>query len=235
MFSNSVELYDLIYSSFKDYDAEARFLADLIARHRPGAKRILDVGCGTGEHARILSTRHGFEVDGLDIEDGFLELARKKNPGANFFHGDMAWFQLTRRYDVVLSLFSSIGYARTLERVTSTLRCLRRHLEPGGLILVEPWFTPEEWQPGRVDVAGADGTRVARMSHSAAQDRLSILRFEYLVGTRWGIEHRSEIHELGLFTDEEMRACFAEARLDVEHDPVGPMGRGLWLARIHLP
>ena len=55
MFSESAELYELIYSRFKDYAAEAERIATLIRRVHPSAQRILDVACGTGEHARLLS------------------------------------------------------------------------------------------------------------------------------------------------------------------------------------
>ena len=53
MFSASAELYDLIYSSFKDHPAETAQLAALIRAAHPVAHRILDVACGTAEHAAI--------------------------------------------------------------------------------------------------------------------------------------------------------------------------------------
>src|SRR3954468_24524277 len=108
MFSSSIELYDAIYGAFKDYATEADRVAEVLARVAPDAQTILDVGCGTGAHARLLSDRFGYRVDGLDLEEGFLELARRKHPGGRFFQGDMTSFQLGRRYDVVMSLFSSI-------------------------------------------------------------------------------------------------------------------------------
>jgi trans-aconitate methyltransferase len=71
----------------------------LIARERPGARTILDIACGTGEHARFLSA--DFEVDGIDIEPKFVEIARTKNPAGNFSVADMRAFQLENYYDVV--------------------------------------------------------------------------------------------------------------------------------------
>jgi hypothetical protein len=99
-------------------------------------------------------------------------------------------------------------------------------------VLVEPWFAPDAWTPGRVFVQTAESERVkvCRMSHSARRDRLSVVTFEYLIGTAEGIEHKRERHELGLFEPEEMKACFREAGFDVEHDPAGPTGRGLYIA-----
>jgi hypothetical protein len=46
-----------------------------------------------------------------------------------------------------------------------------------------------------------------------------------------GIEHSVESHELGLFTTEELLECFRRAGLHATHDPHGPEGRGLFLAR----
>lgn len=98
MFSSSAELYDLIYSGFKDYSAEAAQLAELIHREHPGARRLLDVACGTGEHARLLAEDYGFYVDGLDIEPAFAEIARRKLTSANVYEADMSAFALPERY-----------------------------------------------------------------------------------------------------------------------------------------
>jgi len=58
---------------------------------------------------------------------------------------------------------------------------------------------------------------------------VAILDFRYLVGTPAGIEYFTKHHELGLFTDEEYRAAFAEAGLEVRHDAEGLIGRGLYI------
>ena len=106
MSSVTAEIYDAIYA-FKDYAGEALKIRQLIAWERPGAKTILDVACGTGEHAKLLSA--DFEVDGIDLEPKFVEIARAKNPAGNFSIADMRAFDLKKRYDVVQCLFSSIG------------------------------------------------------------------------------------------------------------------------------
>ncbi|HYD50993.1 MAG TPA: class I SAM-dependent methyltransferase [Gemmatimonadaceae bacterium] len=233
MFSASAELYDLIYAGIKDYGAEARAIAAIVRAAHPGARTLLDVACGTGEHARLLAAEHGFTVEGLDLEPGFLRIAREKL-GADAVHqGDMERFALPRRYDVVACLFSSIGYLRTLDAVQRALERFRAHLAPGGIVLVEPWFPPDVLEDGRVrvDTAAGEGVTVARLAHTAVEGRLSRLRFEYLIGRRAGIEHAVELHELGLFTTEELLACFAAAGLRATHDPAGPSGRGLFVAR----
>jgi SAM-dependent methyltransferase len=117
VFSESAELYDAIYGTFKDYAAEADVIAQLIRSNRPAARTVLDVGCGTGEHVKHLRD-HGLVVDGLDIDPALLTVARRKVPAAQFFEGDMSAFDVAKRYDVVACLFSSIGYLRTSARVT---------------------------------------------------------------------------------------------------------------------
>src|SRR5438034_10046016 len=234
MFSESAELYDAIYGTFKDYAAEANEIAALVRTTHPGARTILDVGCGTGEHARHLWLSHGFLVDGLDIDPGLLAFARQKLPDARFFEADMGEFELGRRYDVVMCLFSSIGYLKTLGRVTAALRCFRNHLAPDGVIIVEPWFPPGVLRlgAGTARRGEANGVRVERTSHTAVAGQLSTLTFTYRIEGPAGRRVVDEIHELGLFTPEEMRASFQEAGLRATYDPIGLSdGRGLYLAR----
>jgi SAM-dependent methyltransferase len=233
MFNESAEFYDLIYSSFKNYADEAVLVAEWIERYRPGAQSVLDVACGTGEHARLLSAR-GYDVDGIDINSEFVEIARAKVPGGTFSTGDMSDFNLNRTYDVVLCLFSSIGYARTVERMRETVARLADHLSDDGLLLVEPWFTPEQWRTGHVhhQMVSKDDVHVARMGYSGGEGTISTIRFDYLVGREGqGVEHRTELHELGLFTRDEMTSAFTRAGIDVVYDETGIAGRGLYAGR----
>jgi hypothetical protein len=102
------------------------------------------------------------------------------------------------------------------------------------VVVVEAWFEPERWRPGATYLVTAEtaGTKVARMSRSSVEDRLSVLEFHYLIGRPDGLEHRVETHELGLFTTDEMLGAFAAAGLEVvEHDPEGLTDRSLYVAR----
>ncbi|MGE0352163.1 MAG: class I SAM-dependent methyltransferase [Gemmatimonadales bacterium] len=235
MFTRTADLYDLIYRQFKDYRAEARIVAGLIRELHPTGRSILDAGCGTGEHARFLVEDHGYTVDGFDVEPAFVEIAGRKVPSGRFSVADMAAVDLGTRYDVVLSLFSSIGYLVTPERTTAALACFGRHLRPGGVVLVEPWMEPADFHAGRVYTKLAESAEVSvcRMSHSEVRGRVSRLTFEYLVGRPGqGIVREREIHELGLLTREEMLACFRAAGLEARYRPDGPGDRGLYVGTI---
>src|SRR5215471_11206243 len=108
MFDASAEYYDLVYSTFKDYAAETAAIAALLRRLNPACRTVLDVACGTGEHARRLAA-DGFDDDGFDLSPAFVTLARAKHPGGYFFVADMRDFHVPRRYDAIVCLFSSIG------------------------------------------------------------------------------------------------------------------------------
>jgi SAM-dependent methyltransferase len=226
-------LYDAIYGAFKDYPAEAATIAAVVKSAHPNALAVLDVGCGTGEHVKHLRMTHSFEVDGLDLDPQLLAVARRKVVDARFFHADMATFDLGMHYDAILCLFSSIGYLKSLDRVTAALRRFHAHLAKDGVVVVEPWFAPEVLRegPGPPTVVVAGGTQVERTSHLSVQGRVSTIVFTYRVEDAAGARTIEEVHELGLFTQTEMLNCFREAGLDASYDPVGLTGRGLYIAR----
>ncbi len=231
MFSHTAQYYDLLYG-FKDYRVEADGIRAIVTREHPTARTVLDVACGTAEHDRFLADT--YSVDGVDINQEFVDIAKTKNPRGTYSPADMAEFDLGRRYDVVMCLFSSIGYLKTPERVAQALTCLREHLNPGGVVLVEPWFTPDAWHPGNVHLltAETDAVKICRMNRSETEGNISVLHFHYLVGTAEGVTHLEEYHELGLFTVEQMKCAFESAGLAVRYDAGGLTDRGMYVARV---
>jgi SAM-dependent methyltransferase len=228
LFSRSARIYDAIYASIRDYPKEAAELDGLIQERRPGARTLLDVACGTGAHLEHLP---GYELEGLDLDPEMLAVARERLPAVTFHQGDMADFDLGRRFDAVVCMFSSIGYVKTEERLRTAAAAFGRHLEPGGVLMVEPWLSPEDWQDRHIGSVFVEEPelRIARMNVPERDGDVSIVEFQYLVGTLDGIERFSERHELGLFTREQYLDAFRSAGLEVEHDPEGPMGRGLYV------
>jgi SAM-dependent methyltransferase len=229
-FIQSAELYDAIYS-FKNYARESDRLRAVINELVPGARTLLDVACGTGEHGKFL--KQHYAVDGIDLNQEYLRAARLKNPSGNYTCADMTEFTLNRTYDVVTCLFSAIGIVRTFERLERAVVCMARHVRSGGALIVEPWFTPERWHPGGVFIHAAEigADKVCRMSLSGREGDISILLFHYLRGTPNGIEHYSERIELGLLTRDEMTWAFESAGMKVRYEPEGLIGRGLYVAK----
>jgi ubiquinone/menaquinone biosynthesis C-methylase UbiE len=232
MFHESAELYDAIYFSFKDYAVEAAAIAARIRAEHPTAQTVLDVACGTGEHARRLASEHGFAVDGIDLNIEFLRLARIKHPTGRFYEADMSDFQLPDRYDAVICMFSSIGYVKTLPQLERTLQSFQRHLAPNGVVIVEPWFSPEVMKTGghSVRAATANGIHVERTGTIVIDDRMCHLTFDYAITEDGQVRHTSEVHELGLFTKDETLRAFSNAGLIAEHHAPTDLNRGLYVA-----
>ena len=64
VFEKYAEYYDLLYED-KDYPAESNFIHTLIQEHFSTAESILDLGCGTGNHALAL-LNFGYRITGID-------------------------------------------------------------------------------------------------------------------------------------------------------------------------
>lgn len=232
MFEKSAHFYDLIYR-WKDYTAESEQVHQLIQQHKRSAGRaLLDVACGTGGHIPYL--REHYVVEGLDLDEKMLKVARERHPDLTFHHGDMRSFDLGRRYDAVVCLFSSIAYVRTLDNLHRAMRAFYEHLEPGGVALVEGFIQPEKWRPHHVGALFVDEPelKIARMNVSQRDGSLLDIDFSYLVGTPEGISHFTERHEMALFSDDDYTGAMRSAGFEViAHEVQLMQDRGLFLGR----
>lgn len=230
MYSLSASFYDDIHEAILDVASATSKLLALVRDHVPDRPiSLLDVACGTG--AYLAQLREHIQTEGLDINPAMLAVANAKVPDVPLHLGDMADFNLAREFDAVICLGSSIGYALTPLKLEQTVRNLARHTRPGGLVVVEPWITPDVWEPGRISVRCADrpDVKMAQLTVSGSRERISTLEIHYLIGSASGVEQFVERHELGLFTHDEYLTAFRAAELDVTHDPIGFLGRGLYI------
>ncbi|MCI0851689.1 MAG: SAM-dependent methyltransferase, partial [Chloroflexi bacterium] len=161
-----------------------------------------------------------------------LAIARERVPAAIFYAGDMCDFALDVEYDVVACLFSSIGYARTVERMNRAVANMASHVLSGGILVVEPWITPESWIVGKIhsSTVETDEFVVTRMMVAEPVERGRVV-FEYMIGGSNGISRVSETHEMGWFTHLEYVSAFKKAGLTTEHIQPGLTGRGLYIGR----
>jgi SAM-dependent methyltransferase len=98
--------------------------------------KILDLACGFGRHANRLATL-GHSVTGVDLQPGFLELARREaermGVKVEYHQGDMRRIQFAEEFDRVLLLFTSFGYFEDVENA-QVMENIARALKPGGLL-----------------------------------------------------------------------------------------------------
>jgi SAM-dependent methyltransferase len=217
MFRNSAHIYDLIYEAEgKDYASEAQAIREQVEARRPAAASLLDVACGTGGHLRYLA--QWYDVGGVDLDAGMLSEARIAFPDVPFVEGDMQTFDFARSFDVITCLFSSIGYMATVDELNTAVQNMARHLNPGGVLLVDGWVRPDVWVDGSVSAVAVrrDAIAVARAGRSWRDHEHTYLELHHLVATPDGIEHVVDEHRLTLFTEAEYETAFRDAGLAVE-------------------
>lgn len=228
------ELYDQFYEARgKDYAAEASAVANLVRSRAPHASSLLDVACGTGSHLQPFSQEFA-RVEGLELSPAMIEVAARRHPQLAVSQGDMRSIDLPRRFDAVTCMFSSIGHMADVEELDSAVDSFARHLTPGGVVVVEPWWFPPTFLSGYVaaDVVSAGERTISRVSHSVREGRVTRLDIHWLVAEpATGVRHETEQYEITLFERHEYEEAFGRAGLDVEYLEAGPSGRGLFIGK----
>ncbi|MGW6983375.1 class I SAM-dependent DNA methyltransferase [Streptomyces sp. NPDC054932] len=226
------EIYDAVYRGRgKDYTAEAEAIVRVLREHRSDISSLLDVACGTGTHLEALR-KIVDHVEGVELSPWMHALAVRRLPGIAVHRDDMRSFGLGRTFDAITCLFSSIGYMGSAAELDRTLRVFREHTAPGGVVVVEPWWFPEEFLDGYVGgaVVVVDGRTIARVSHTVREGATTRMNVEYTVGEpAAGLRRFHDTHVLSLFTREQYEQAFERAGLTVAYTAGGPSGRGLFV------
>jgi SAM-dependent methyltransferase len=148
VFGNYARYYDLLYRD-KDYVGEAQCIHRLIQTHAPNAQSILELGCGTGNHA-VLLAKKGYKIHGVDFSAQMLQKADSRlsllppelASRLEFTHGDIRQVRVNQTFDVVLSLFHVISYQTTNEDLLAAFATAKDHLKPGGIFIFDVWYGP---------------------------------------------------------------------------------------------
>lgn len=132
--------YNLLYQD-KNYSEEVDYIDSLIRKYHPKAVQLLDVGCGTGNHAKLMA-RKGYNIHGIDLSEQMLEIAKNGQSDITFEQGDIRYFKLDRRFDVITSLFHVMSYQTSNEDVVSSFKAVHNHLNKDGLFIFDFWYGP---------------------------------------------------------------------------------------------
>jgi SAM-dependent methyltransferase len=200
-YDKSARIYDLLYvgTGIKDYQAESAELDRIIKESCPTARTLLDVACGTGAHLAELS--RSYEVEGVDVSPAMLAVASRRLPGITLHRADMRTLDLSRSFDAVICLFSSIGYVTDLSEMRSTVARLAAHVAPGGVLILDGWVRPDGWRQSfrpEPDIARDAETLVVRLAHSRRDGNVTEMDMHHLVQTAEGIDYFVENHRLAL-------------------------------------
>ncbi len=138
-FSLEAEMYDRVWG-MRDYEADVRFLDELFRSYQCGS--VLDVGCGTGNHAVRLA-RLGYRVTGIDVSSGMIEKAKQKvrRGRISFLVGDMKRIGKAlpagATFDAAICLGNAFQHLTTDSNVNAFLSSLHKRLRKGGLFVFD--------------------------------------------------------------------------------------------------
>lgn len=203
------DYYDLLYET-KDYGAEARYIDTLIQMYNPNKGTLLDLGCGTGRHARRLVDL-GYQVTGVERSS---QMAAKIAPCENLrcHVGDIATISLGRQFDTVTALFHVVSYLTTNAQILALFKNVDRHLKASGLFIFDVWYSPgvANMKPEIRVKRARDGSReVMRIAEPALRPNENRVDVRYSIYVR-SLEERAffkfeETHCLRHFSIPEMR------------------------------
>jgi SAM-dependent methyltransferase len=111
---------------------------------RESGGEVLEVGCGTGR-VLIPTARAGVKITGLDLSPHMLDVCRKHlsdepqevRARVKLVEADMRQFELGKAFQLITLPFRPFQHLITVEDQLFCLRCLRRHLSPGGRLILD--------------------------------------------------------------------------------------------------
>jgi len=210
------EVYDLIYAD-RPYGEEVDRLVRIFTRE--GARRVLDLGCGTGTHAAMLAVR-GYEVVGVDRSEPMLEVARGKSTRVRWIRQDLRTLRLGERFDAATAMFTVLGYFPPAE-LEHVLGRIGAHLRPGGILAFDVWDSDATLEPYVLKMAG-NVTRETLMRFDPEKTCWNVV-FHF----RTGREEWTETHEIYAYSEPELRGILGRTGFTVEE--LSKRGRDLWV------
>jgi SAM-dependent methyltransferase len=187
------------------------------------ARRVLDVGCGTGVLIAELPQHTAAAIHGLDLNPTYLELASRSAPAAHFTQGDAHRLPYpAAAFDACLCHYLLLWVADPAQVV----REMKRVTRPGGavLALAEPDYGGRidhpaalaqlgAWQAAALRRQGADpltGRRLKGIFHAAGMDSIEA----GVLGAQWAAPPPAE--------EQASEWAVIEADLDQLFDPPDP-------------
>jgi SAM-dependent methyltransferase len=248
VFNEYARYYDLLYRD-KDYEAEADYIAGLIRRFCPTGRSILELGSGTGKHARLLFDR-GFRVHGIERSPEML--ARSLNaaasvpqtsplPDLSFSLGDIRTARLPGKFDAAISLFHVLSYQTANNDVKAAFETARRHLNPGGIFIFDVWYGPAvltQRPEVRIKRMADDQSEITRLAEPVIHPNENRVDVHYYVFVRnpatRAVSELKETHAMRYFFKPEIELWAASSGFAIayfeEWLSANPIGADTWSA-----
>jgi len=208
MFESELAKYYDAMHQHRDYGQECQFANNVIQEYCPGAKRVLDIGCGTGEHA-INMAQHGYDVTGIDISQDMIKLAEEKakrvGGSVDLRCTDIHGLNVDREFQAAYCLGYTFLYMITHSKAMSFLTAVNKALLPQGVFLVDfidGWALIEGLRQDKF-VYQHEGTTIFHFEQASLDKRRRVKHhdFYYLID-----QHDGNVK--AIFAEEDVRVLF---------------------------
>lgn len=233
--------YDLLYKD-KNYKAEAEYIDQLIDKFSKKKKKetdLLDLACGTGRHLQQLYTKGYRSLLGSDISKSMIDVAKKnaKNQKQDFKFYNYSFqesHQISRKFDVIISMFSSFNYLISNKDQSRALNNIYNLLNNDGLFIFDYWngnAVTQNYSPVKVLRKKEKKSELIRVSETKLdlinQDAIIKFRCNYLENDKKILDFE-ETHHLHYYYFSEMKNLLTSHHFEIVHmSPFNKMNKPL--------
>ncbi|MFI7545152.1 hypothetical protein [Actinoplanes sp. NPDC049599] len=209
-------------------EADVAAVFRLVAARRPAATSLLEASEVAGTYLTQLGRR--FEhVEVVTTSAAAGTAAHRALPSAAIHETAVADLDLPRRFDVATALGTALA-TLPLSGLAAAVAVLARHLNPGGLLLIEPFWLPDHATRRSTDARiGRDdqGRTVSAVYQGAPRDGGHVVQRHALIADQDGVRHVSDTRTLYAFGHADYATVLAAAGCGMDFLPTGLAGRPL--------
>lgn len=166
LYTEHPELYDVIQSGY-EYDRDVAVIETVLAERGLDQCRLLEIGCGTGEHTRRL-VEAGFAVTAVDKHASMLEVAATKCD-ASFSVDALPNLSIEGGYDAIIAVRGVINHVHP-DELDLALDAMVERLTDRGVILFDNARLPAEGNELMLDVGTSEDGDYARLAQHVATE-----------------------------------------------------------------
>ncbi|MFX0066015.1 MAG: class I SAM-dependent methyltransferase [Candidatus Hermodarchaeota archaeon] len=223
-YQKSAQYYDILYQ-WKDYDKDVDdFLylsKEILGR---SLTSLLDLGCGTGNHA-IHFARKGISVVGVDLSKDQVAIARSKAANEalsiEFIVSDMTKIELDQQFDAAAIFFGGFGYLLADEEIIQFFNNVHRLVKPDGFLFFEFWHTlGVKPNSSHYTIGQEKNLKIIRVSTSEFDITTGIVTIpmqHFVVRDKQLVEEFIEAHRLRTYTIPHLKSLIHQSPWNITH------------------
>ncbi|MFC1724982.1 class I SAM-dependent DNA methyltransferase [candidate division KSB1 bacterium] len=208
-----------IISPPEEYEDETRFFSKTIVENaKIPVKSMLHLGCGGGHNDCFF--KEYFEITGVDISKGMLNLAKNLNPEIEYIQGDMRSIRLNKNFDAVV-IMDSVNYMLDEADLNSSFNTAYTHLKPGGVLLTLQEITKEKFKQNETFTSvhsnyRAEITFIENHYDPDPDDSTYEVTLIYLIRKKGKLEIQTDVHIGGVFNNDTLFRLLNQTGFEVK-------------------